>query len=577
MLLLKVVRAPPSARDCGRDQHSRLLQLLILCVIALIGLVKTVTVLAETSSSEHPLRQVRKVEEAATRLVSAPARRAGLSLNSKGKDSSTDGVMGSALAEPTEEAVASPPTIKNTASLPFSLPQSALSIQNEDRANVKRLQRTYADKDLEPSPAFQQAWERYKRMHNAYTSAMKNNDAKAVRASGMRGSIVVSPAGQLANRVMAPVSSFLLGMLSDRAAYLSFGSGYYASYSDLFESPGIEIEGHGSLGGLGGASYNLPLAEPFPLSEDVLNDLACNDFTKGLGAAGIADGSQAHLTVASNQYFIPLIARNPHYKDTLAEWFPDGDIFGPLVRTLFRPSKAVVEMKEKFKREMKWDEHYVIGLQVRTGGDFTDQPFGDKDWDLLLGCSELMLGLEPKMGHSSITSSSGTVDASARKKAAIFVATDIEWSRDAASQQLSRTGLDVWMYGTFMRSNVPLGCQQALVDILLLSESNDLLTTPWSTFGYLAAGFTRKRPTMLTKLMPPEVLTTTAHQELEASGEMTYQGVKMHVDARTGCARLPTSEPCFHFLPKYHAEKAKCYGTKANLWLEDEFRGGRYC
>jgi hypothetical protein len=71
----------------------------------------------------------------------------------------------------------------------------------------------------------------------------------------------------------------------------------------------------------------------------------------------------------------------------------------------------------------------------------------------------------------------------------------------------------------------------------------------------------------------------TAHQEIAAKGEPTYNGVPMHVDMRTGCARTPTTEPCFHFLPKFGVQGLSCYDSDAaaNPWLEVEMRGGRYC
>ena len=66
--------------------------------------------------------------------------------------------------------------------------------------------------------------------------------------------------------------------------------------------------------------------------------------------------------------------------------------------------------------------------------------------------------------------------------------------------------------------------------------------------------------------------------ELRRGRPATYMGVKMHVDARTGCARLPTSQPCYHFLPGQRVHELRCFGGDAG-WakLEREMRGGRYC
>jgi hypothetical protein len=429
---------------------------------------------------------------------------------------------------------------------------AGFAIQNEDPA-LDRTQRSHADAFLAAAPAFDAAWARYKRLHREYTESFRGG--LALGAERMRGAIVLQPAGQLANRVMAAVSCALLGLLTDRAVYISFRSGYYASLGDMFEDAGIPWDADGVPAGvISQSGGSIMLSEPYPPAP-FTEALACKDLMSALA-------DHALLHVASNQYFVPLMAHNPHYAADMAALFPDGDIFGPLARQLFRPAAAVVAMKDAFKARVGWEGRHVVGLQVRTGGDFTDRAFGQEDWDLLLACGQAMLppGVDPS-------------------RVAYFVATDIEWSREQAITQLARAGAAVWEFGEFMRSNTPLGCQQALVDILLLSEANDLLTTPWSTFGYFAAGLTRKRPVLMTQLMPREggPPLPTAHQEIAAKGEPTYNGVPMHVDMRTGCARTPTPEPCFHFLPKFGVQGLSCYDAAANPWLEAEMRGGRYC
>jgi hypothetical protein len=173
-----------------------------------------------------------------------------------------------------------------------------------------------------------------------------------------------------------------------------------------------------------------------------------------------------------------------------------------------------------------------------------------------------------------------------RGRTAFFVATDIEWSREAAPAQLGRRGTRVLEFGVFMRSGTPRGCQQAFVDVLLLSEANDLVTTAWSTFGYMAAALTGKRPAVITLLAGTDAAAPplpSAAQEVEALGAASYMGVVMHDDRRTGAARLPTAEPCYHFLTKYARllEQASCYAEASRIagapLLELFFRGGRYC
>jgi xyloglucan fucosyltransferase len=291
--------------------------------------------------------------------------------------------------------------------------------------------------------------------------------------------------------------------------------------------------------------------------------LLCEDDSRA--APGAAPGADT-VCVASNQYFAPLLARNPAYAARLAALFPqDGDMFALVARELFRPSAAVAAMRDAFKAEVGWAATYVVGLQLRTGGDFTDRGVAQPDWDLTLRAANALL------------------PAARETPAAFFVATDIEWSRDAALVQLARNGTRVLEYGVFLRSNTKLGCQQALVDVLLLSEANDLITTAWSTFGYMAAGYVNARPAVITLLAQPPDGLPTAHRELEDERRATFMGVVMHDDRRTGAARMPTAEPCYHFLA-YNARAiadATCYKAASEIagqpLLEAWMRGGRYC
>ena len=429
-----------------------------------------------------------------------------------------------------------------------------VTIQNEDTPSASlRPQRSLSSIELPPA-TFSAAWTAYKAMHAAKTSG----------AIGMRGVIMVRPVGQLGNRVMAVASSVVLGMLTNRAVYATFEPGYYASIDDLFATSGVAWDAMSAPGGGGSCTRSLSLAEPSTAATD-LAYLLCEDDAATL--PGADDTSDDGICITSNQYFAPLLARNPAYAARLASLFPrDGDMFGLIARELFQPSPTVAAMRDAFKSEVGWSSSYVVGLQLRTGGDFTDRGFAQHDWDLTLRVANALLppGVPPS-------------------KTVFFVATDIEWSRDAALVQLGRNGTRVLEFGNFLRSNTPRGCQQAFVDILLLAESNDLVTTAWSTFGYMAAGLTGHRPAVITLLAEPPTALLPAHLELTTTGRATYMGVPMHDDRRTGAARLPTAEPCYHFITFNAASiaEATCYTHASELagrpLLEAWMRGGRYC
>ena len=377
-----------------------------------------------------------------------------------------------------------------------------------------------------PDSAFAVAWAAYRAMHAAKTRG-------GPEAAALRGAIIVQPVGQLGNRVMAIAAAFVLGLLTQRAVYANFAAGYYAPASALFADAGLVWEAADAPSKAldGGCARTLALAEA-QSSDAELSYLLCED--DSAAAPGSGAGADT-VCVVSNQYFAPLLARNPAYAARLAALFPqDGDMFGLIARELFRPSAEVAAMRDAYKAEVGWADTYVVGLQLRTGGDFTDRGFAQPDWDLTLRVANALLPAAPA--------------AAAPRGAAFFVATDIEWSRDAALVQLARNDTRVLEYGEFLRSNTPRGCQQALVDILLLAEANDLATTAWSTFGYMAAGYTGHRAALITLLAEPPAALLPAHEELAAAGRATFMGVVMHDDRRSGAARLPTAEPCYHFV-----------------------------
>lgn len=72
--------------------------------------------------------------------------------------------------------------------------------------------------------------------------------------------------------------------------------------------------------------------------------------------------------------------------------------------------------------------------------------------------------------------------------------------------------------------------KKAWLDMYLLSLSDELVTSPWSTFGYIAHGLAGATPWILTK-------TPSAERALE-----TFQ-------AQGHCRRGVSLEPCFHAPP----------------------------
>ncbi len=142
-----------------------------------------------------------------------------------------------------------------------------------------------------PSAAFSAFLDAYRATHADILRAVTDRRFRDVRL------VTLHPAGQMANRLMAMASSFMLAALSGRALVVHFDTGYYASLSDLFEDSGVAWSATG-LSRVDGPSLSFAMAEPYPPSN--LDMLMCGNLSQSLH-------SYTDVTISSNQYFMPLL------------------------------------------------------------------------------------------------------------------------------------------------------------------------------------------------------------------------------------------------------------------------------
>jgi hypothetical protein len=443
------------------------------------------------------------------------------------------------------------------------------TIVNED-FGFQRAQRSIED--------VEDVSESFKNAFNSYLSS---------HGKSSEGIVLLSPVGQLSNRIMSIVSALLFCMLTNYSVYFDFRYNYYSNYDDLFEP--IQNFEYGRE-----FSFNLFNGQPrdpdYLLSMYESRNVKIETLETMLGCMKLTPTSTKkeikYMVISSNQYFVPLLAHNPVFHTSIQSWFPDGDIFGPIARRLFRPNKLVRSMVEEFKKSVHWDDHIVIGLQMRNGGDFAERPLIKEDWISIASAAKQMVMTIRELDKTK-----------ANKPYAYFLATDTASSRLAAKKYLPLKEENVWEYGEFQKSDDVGGIQQALVDLTLLSETDDLIVTAYSTYGYFASSLTRKRPVIFTSITKHENNLISVLEEKKQYGVALFNGVnKSFTTLREGFARSVTTEPCFHFLGEFPIEQMMCYNeTPANSafeytpvvgrnlyasndnWLENEMRFGRYC
>ena len=236
------------------------------------------------------------------------------------------------------------------------------------------------------------------------------------------------------------------------------------------------------------AEIDLRTADYGPVKESAL----CDDWR----------AEYAHVTALlmyGDQYFVPPLQVNSHYRPTIAALFEDTDVFGPLARFLLRPSAAVEAYIGPFMAAHF--APFTIGLQLRRRERLG---LKDPEVDLALRCARDIIGRWRADGHPD-------------ERVAFFVASDDNGLRQALKGRLQDVGAVSFTEEFMLREDMDRGLFYAVVDVLLLSHTSAIVVTPSSTFGYLSHGFGSLVP-YRASLMP-------ARQ----------------------CARAVTAEPSAHF------------------------------
>eukprot|EP00754_Rhynchopus_humris_P039127 Rhum_TRINITY_DN2182_c0_g1::Rhum_TRINITY_DN2182_c0_g1_i1::g.6195::m.6195 len=196
-----------------------------------------------------------------------------------------------------------------------------------DEAALDKLFALYADDDPEDAPSSEDAFYtrgRYRaywrgsRRAGRVVELFKRYAAFHKKALGGGGgayeTVVVSPVGQLCNRLMTITSGFVLALLT-RKVLIVQDTGFYCSMNDLFEEPGFAWLGSGSGGGGGaGGPPHVVSNPPHPPWSD-MEPLLCGDLRTAYPGS---------VLLRMNQYIVPYMAWNPHHRGALRALFGGG-------------------------------------------------------------------------------------------------------------------------------------------------------------------------------------------------------------------------------------------------------------
>lgn len=176
-----------------------------------------------------------------------------------------------------------------------------------------------------------------------------------------------------------------------------------------------------------------------------------------------------------NDYLVPLLLSNPHYRGFFDQYFPDREIFHPMSGFLFNLHPRQEAAAQAF-RAANFGA-FTVGLQIRT-----QKPLGPGLADPAVShyCA-LARALQLKEGHAD-------------DRVRFFVATDSKEAVEAVrralgSERVVSTNGEGAKEATGTQAGNPGTEESAVLDMRLLSMTDALLVTSASSFGYVAAAW----------------------------------------------------------------------------------------
>ncbi|XP_047082698.1 galactoside 2-alpha-L-fucosyltransferase-like [Lolium rigidum] len=238
------------------------------------------------------------------------------------------------------------------------------------------------------------------------------------------------------------------------------------------------------------------------------------------------------LILKSDNYFVPSLFLIPAYQEELMKLFPQRDtVFHHLGRYLFHPSNVVWGMVTRYYDSYLATADEKLGIQIRVF-DTETGPF-QHVLDQVLACT-LKEHLLPEVN----TQEPVVPSRKARSKAVLVTSLNsgyYEKFRNMYWEHPTTNGETISFHQPsheeHQNSDKKMHNMKAWAEIYLLSLSDVMVTSAWSTFGYVAQGLSGLKPWLLFK---PENRTA----------------------PDPPCRQVLSMEPCFHAPPFYDC-KAK--------------------
>ncbi|KAE9584502.1 putative Type 1 galactoside alpha-(1,2)-fucosyltransferase [Lupinus albus] len=370
----------------------------------------------------------------------------------------------------------------------------------------------------------------------AYIENSKSNNGDGT----MCKYIVWSPTNGLGNRIISMAATFLYAILTNRVLLVRFGKDISGLFCEPFlnstwmlpnNSPFWKqdhIETYDSFLEKGRSKTN-KTKEDLPSAlflyhqytkEDPENFFHC-DHTQDL----LRDIPL--LIMQTDQYFVPSLSMITSFNLEINKMFPEKDtIFYHLGHYLFHPSNAAWGLITRFYKTYLAKAVERIGLQIRV---FDPQVTTQKEiMDLVLSCT-IKNKILPKLD----TQNSLSYSKNHTLKAVLVASLYPEYGQNLRAMYLNKPSVSGELIGVYQPSHEKqqkfhdnMHDMKAWTEMYLLSLSDVLITSSFSTFGYVAQGLGGLKPWLLVRPHMKKPNSPSCEQDL-------------------------SSEPCFHFAPMH--------------------------
>lgn len=209
------------------------------------------------------------------------------------------------------------------------------------------------------------------------------------------------------------------------------------------------------------------------------------------GDGGFAS-SEPILHISAAQYHAQLLAHNPSFRSKMCELFGDNS-YQSVIRWLIRPRDHIQARIDAVLRQDFDTAHRVVALQLRRKDAFS---VTDDQEKMFVWCgAQLAEDMKKRPPRLPRRRQSAVPEAPPRVR--YFLATDDIRARERM-QKIFGDDLISIKSPTVSKETVA-GIEDALVDMILLSEADEIIVSPWSTFGHVAYGRGGMRPHFITE------------------------------------------------------------------------------